>query len=1018
MSRALRLALLTAPLLASVACRRAAPDDDPELCGDDPYAPNAIRGEAFLVEAAALDAAGAWTATALPLCQGDEDWFAIEASAGQRIVATIAFPQAEGDLQLDLVSELGTVLDSSQSITDDEHVDFAVLDGGTYYLRVWGAEPGTGNTYDLALRLVGEPCAPDAFEPNDVSLDAAPLPVGATDGLTVCFGEEDWFEIAAEDGQVVVVDAQFDPLRDDLDLRLYREADSGALVWLANGTPTEGGVQLVRQVSGSGPFLAQVIRGPDTLTGQYQLDVSVSGEGCAVDLYEPNDGYLDATPLLGDESVTGLSLCVGDQDWYEIDVANGELLEVSAAFDHDEVDIGVNVYKLNPDRTLTYRTGSNTLSDDEIVRYRPYDDGTFVILVYPTRGTVTGAYDLAVDVSGTACADDSFEPNDAYAEATAISPGQYGEMTLCVGDDDWFTVDVANGQLFRATIGFDHEANDLGLWLYKLNADGTLTYRAGSDTLSDNETVAYRPFDGGAHVVRVGRTRGTVVATYGLDLAVTGDACVPDAFEPNDAYPEAQPIEPGEYADHTLCIGDADWYEIEAQNGQVVQIDVDFSHAANDLGLALYKLNDDGSISGRASSDTLSDGESLRYRVFESGTFLVYVYRTRGTQLASYDLAIDVVGEACVDDAFEPNDQYPQAVPVPLQPVQDISLCVGDADWYSVDLLNGQVLDARIAFSQAQSDLGLRVYQLADDGTIITRATADTLSDDERLLYTPFEDGTYLLQVYRSRGTQLATYDLDVAVRGEGCVDDPFEPNDAYSTAAPLSPGVHEAQTMCVGDADWYTFDAINGQLISVDLDFVHADNDLGVRLYAIEEDGTVSSRVTADTLSDNEFIRYRPYETGAFALYVFRSRGTVVAEYDLSLGVDGPGCQPDAFEPNDHWLQAPRLPLGTAHAGLGACVADQDYYDLGPIAQGRTITATATFSHLAGDLGMQLFRFNPDGSLYNLVTADSVTDDEIAVFTVPEDPAFHNARYGVRVYLTRGTPVAFYGLRVDVSGG
>ncbi|MFT7579869.1 MAG: hypothetical protein ACI9MR_001536 [Myxococcota bacterium] len=468
-------------------CRADNFDSDFESWGDDVYAPNANREQAHGIESAGVDDTGTWTAAALPLCAGDEDWFSLQASAGQRIVLSLTFVQEDGDLQLDLASDQGTVLMSSQSITNDEFVDWAVLADGAYYVRIYGAEPGTGNDYDLSVQRVGE--------------------------------------------------------------------------------------------------------------------------ACATDIYEPNDGYLNAAAVVDGDAGTGVSICVGDHEWYAVDVSNGELLEFAIAGDHNEVDLGLQIYALNDDDTVTERTGSNTLSDDEIVRYLPHDSGTFLVHVWPTRGTVTGSNDFNVEVSGDECVEDGFEPNNAYAEAQVIAAGGYGDMTLCVGEDDWYRVDVDNGQLFDATLGFTHDDNDLGLWLYKRNSDGTLPPRGASDTLSDEEAVSYRPLDGGTYVFRVGRTRGIGVASYGLDLAITGQLCADDAFEPNDAYPQAQPIDLGDYTDHSLCIGDTDWYVIEAENGQVIQVDASVDPDDSGLGLELYKRNDDGSISYRAGSDA-----SVRHR--------------------------------------------------------------------------------------------------------------------------------------------------------------------------------------------------------------------------------------------------------------------------------------------------------------------------------------------------------------------------------------------------------------------
>jgi transcription initiation factor IIE alpha subunit/uncharacterized protein YneR len=950
----------------------------------------------------------------LTLCQADEDWYVISPSHGQLVLAEIAFAHDSGDLQFELVDPEGYVLASSTSFTDNEYLRFTVNRSGEYFLRVYGATPYVANSYNLVVELGGEACAPDALEPNDASLEPAELTLDTDyEDLTLCVGEEDWYQVDASDGQIITVETNFDTSLYDIGVVLYLLRRDGSLTWLAGSDTISSRESIVYQTFDTGTYLVRVYRSRGTLNAVYDLNVNVTGSPCVRDELEPNNTYLDATEVASGDAFSDLSLCVADVDWYQIELRNGQLLTASIDFIHTENDLGLRLYKLNSDGTITYRAGSDTLTNDETILYSAYEDGTFLVFVYRSRGTTTASYDFSIEVTGTACESDALEPNDSSVEAMAIEPGTaYLGLTLCAGDSDWFSFDASNGQLLTLEIDFSHDLGDLGMRLYKLNDDGTLTSRDSSDTLNDDERISYRPFESGTFVVNVYRSRGALTGAYSLNVDVEGEACVDDDHEPNNSPAEGAAIVTGDYPGQTLCIGDEDWYQFDVGNGQLVDLSIAFSQAESDLGLALYRLNSDGTITYRAGADTLTDNESIRYRSFDEGTYVARVYRSRGAaSMANYDLSLAVEGSPCDGDDFEPNNSSSEATAVAEGSYPGLTLCVSDDDWYSLEVGNGQLVNVAIDFSHAASDLGLRLYRLNDDGTITSRASADTLTDDESIRYRSWEDGTFLIQVYRSRGAVIATYDLSVAVEGDPCVEDEFEPNNASSEAEAITQGDYLGLTLCAGDEDWYSFEILNGQVSTIRLDFVHALNDLGVQLYRLMPDGTTTYVVGADTTTDGENVVFTAWVDATYLLRVYRSRGTSVATYDLSVSIAGERCVADDFEPNDHWLDASEIVLGTTYEDLTLCVTDNDYYTL-DLTAGQVLTAQIDFIHADNDLGFYLYRLNADGTITAVRGSDTLTDNEIIVQSITE-----TGTYILRAYLSRGSVTGVYDMSTSVTG-
>ncbi len=117
----------------------ALPDAGP--CIDDAREPNDAQGSA---------ATGVSSGASLTLCPDDEDWFSVPMTSGQRIVATIGFRNADGDLALQLVGPNGTTLGSADTQGDGEQLSVITTQTGNHLVRVTGA-PGARAPYVLAF---------------------------------------------------------------------------------------------------------------------------------------------------------------------------------------------------------------------------------------------------------------------------------------------------------------------------------------------------------------------------------------------------------------------------------------------------------------------------------------------------------------------------------------------------------------------------------------------------------------------------------------------------------------------------------------------------------------------------------------------------------------------------------------------------------------------------------------------------------------------------------------------------
>jgi len=90
---------------------------------------------------------------ALQVCSMDSDFYGVVVCPGGTIVASIDFRDADGDLDMELLSENGAMLDTSSSIADREEVRWANFgDESTVYVVVYGYQRAE-NEYSMTIDL-------------------------------------------------------------------------------------------------------------------------------------------------------------------------------------------------------------------------------------------------------------------------------------------------------------------------------------------------------------------------------------------------------------------------------------------------------------------------------------------------------------------------------------------------------------------------------------------------------------------------------------------------------------------------------------------------------------------------------------------------------------------------------------------------------------------------------------------------------------------------------------------------
>lgn len=429
--------------------------------------------------------------------QWDEDWFQIEVTTGfERVVAVLAFSHANGDINIELQDAGGTVLATSESTSDNEQINFTVSADGIYYLRVFGNN--SGNSYDLSWNGLQPPPADDQNEENDTLVSAtALLEVTPLIGVQL---DDDWYQITVQPGfEHVIATLVFTHADGDIDLELY---DAGGIV-IAVSQTTNDNEQIDFLVSSDGTYYLRVFDFGSGSGNTYSL----SWDGMRTDdQYEENDDLASATALPEDTALDAVQL---DDDWYHITVLPGfERVIADLTFSHADGDLDLELYDSSQTRI---GAPANSSTDNERIAVDVVTSGEYYLKVYNFAGNNTGnAYTLIWD----APADDLYEPNNDLASAYGLA-----ENTSVSGiqlDDDWYRIDVTPGSLHLVIdLTFLHASGDLDIVLY--NSAGT--FRASSESSSDNEQIDFTVAAGGTYYLQIydgTNVNGSTGNTYDL----------------------------------------------------------------------------------------------------------------------------------------------------------------------------------------------------------------------------------------------------------------------------------------------------------------------------------------------------------------------------------------------------------------------------------------------------------------------------------------------------------------------
>lgn len=277
----------------------------------DPLEPNDAFNEARDVTAGSF--------SNLQACASQDDFYRLCLQSGKRFDVTVDFVDADGDIDLELRNEQGTVIDSSQNAqVDVEQVSWDFVNGDQcYVIRVYVIDnnmPDLQTSYSMDINV--EDVDPSllcssSFEPNDGFATASSFTaaVGASFQLDRCPATDtDFYFVNLAAGSPVSFTAALSPPAQPGTLRLQ--------VYQPNQTPGPN------QQTGPGVPTATISNYVPPVSGTYYLQVTVSGatRNVTYTLSETGLGGVDLAPT--DLSIGPGTYQPSDEVRFEFDLAN------------------------------------------------------------------------------------------------------------------------------------------------------------------------------------------------------------------------------------------------------------------------------------------------------------------------------------------------------------------------------------------------------------------------------------------------------------------------------------------------------------------------------------------------------------------------------------------------------------------------------------------------------------------------------------------------------------------------
>ena len=720
----------------------------------------------------------------------DDDWFRVHLEPGETLDVRLDFIHSSGNIDLLFYKDgvFNLPLLRSQTLNDVEELSYTAQVEQDIYVKVATYSTVPSNAYEMTVAIAPAPgCVDDASEQNDTAATAFDLDSpGFVDRQRKCEDDEDWYAIEVTENQQAEVYANF---FGEADIDLYVYSDAGTTL-VGEGISTNARSESViftapddgsTQVNDAQTVYTYYVKVETKVRARTTYDLLVyrdlnnngtfgPGEGnpdrnCP-DRYEDNDSRTTPAALAAG-LYDDLRLCWrggtnNDADYYTIFVPNGATLTVDLLFSHAQGNLQLAILRPN----FTQATSSLSTDDNETATVTNTTGAgvTYIVHVYGAGSGYENYYDLDLQLSfGNACPEDALgEPT--LADATSpLSVGQYTDLALCEGTEDWFAISASANDRILAEFELNNTFGNIDVQL----TDDQGSVLASSTNDGNRETIDYTPSSTDTYYLRVFSRNDVFIRNfYDMWLSIDGvepaEPFCPDGYERNDTLESAAPLSLATstiYSDMIACGEDDDWYVLSGVSTGTYNVIAFFDQAA---GSNIDVTVVDASGATVASGTSSTNDESLTFNASSSQTYYVHVKNVAATAAETpYTLYVNRQGAAnCPEDSYEQNDTPAEASARP-QITMPGKYVLGSCDEDYFFIVADQSGPLTLTVAHDEASLGLFVQ--ATNTTSGMFQSANSATTNRKIVSFPSVTAGDVIQLYVGKVSGTGPYILEYA---------------------------------------------------------------------------------------------------------------------------------------------------------------------------------------------------------------------------------------------------------------
>ena len=819
----------------------------------------------------------------------DIDWYSFEITVSSQVSLQVLEVNVDTELTLfsGSATQIGEQLDHDRNGGENgcSQID-TWLSPGIYYASV---SLGSGNSLPAYLFSVDATSLvelSDSYEPNDSYTTAVDITDGGIDAIPLSIhhpGDMDWFSFHLDEGSLVSLETS--GASGDTFMSVYNSSDLETAV-ITDDYSGVGNFSKILDFFEAGTWYVMIEEdGKNIDIPEYFLSIDITSGSALLDSYEPDDGWNDASELALDGTSQSHNLHIySDKDYYKFSLSESSRVTIDTAGINPDNDLRMYLYGAG--NLNQYISSDSSTGWENYPRITVLDlaAGDYYVMVKENgENAIVDNYTISATATPVAALEDSYEPDNAWSEATQILPNTVSDhhSIHTLGDYDYYRFELSDLSLVTLQALVQNKGDSDGTAYLELYSASDL-----ANPFKSSSVINQQMLPAGTWYVTVNESyNNATIDDYQLSLTV-----IETSERENNTPAQAVEVETNGliYPSCTWSADDEDWFffHLDNESDTVIQT----IGESGDTFIELYRADD---LTTPVSSDDYSGASSFSmiHQTLVAGDWYVRVYEYgKNSIIPSWSFSVLATSVTSGDDDSEPNNSFGQTTPMPIGEADRFrNLPLGDEDYFSFSLSQASLVT--ITTDGPEEGTKLELYNMADTSTVIASDNSSGRGYFSTFT-TVLSPGDYAVVVKPDDSdTPVAAYSIRTIV--EEIIEDDYEVpgDDTAATATILIPSVpSEEHTLHrTDDVDWFRFSIQEAGAININLDgTLVSDDGINMKLYSADDlSNALESRYSGNSPMSISYEASLP--AGDYYVQVIPSyyADYIQAFYDIELQIE-----------------------------------------------------------------------------------------------------------------------------------